>query len=401
MIGYKKDLLYTTFLVDEAFDLKNQGFISDADFVGIMHKNPSLKTNRNYLVRAGFFLLGSLLFAANMGLLAWFVFASGGDFDSRLIIYFCLATVLGVIVCEVLAKDHYRYGIDDALLIGALGSFYGFIINIYSYCLQAQTDPYASLEGVQVYIALLMAIAAVFVCLRYCNWIAAVIALVCSTACLYFALAQLKFGMQLMPFLMLFVGLVYFYLFRVLNKNNKVYYYINSLTVIKIFSLLLIYLSCNYLVVRSLSEVVLQSTFTQQHDVPFAPLFWIVTFAVPVLYLILSILTTDKIMLYIGFITMCFSLYTFRSFYHLLPIEVALTFGGILVFTTTFFIIKKIKYRRVGFTFLASKSVKLSMANNVEALVTNSQVTLQTEVFSSAMEFGGGGFSGGGAGDSF
>jgi hypothetical protein len=47
----------------------------------------------------------------------------------------------------------------------------------------------------------------------------------------------------------------------------------------------------------------------------------------------------DRFMLWIGIASICFSIYTIR-FYHSVPIEIALTIGGLVLFAFTFFAIK-------------------------------------------------------------
>ena len=66
MIAFNKALMHTTFLVDEASNLKAAGFISNDDFITIKNKIPALKSNKNILLRFGFFWLKMVF------LLTWF-----------------------------------------------------------------------------------------------------------------------------------------------------------------------------------------------------------------------------------------------------------------------------------------------------------------------------------------
>ncbi len=64
MIAYDKNLLDNSILLDEAKDLKNAGFISKEQFENIHSQLSHLKTNKNLLVRLGFFLLGCLMYSS-------------------------------------------------------------------------------------------------------------------------------------------------------------------------------------------------------------------------------------------------------------------------------------------------------------------------------------------------
>jgi hypothetical protein len=108
-------------------------------------------------------------------------------------------------------------------------------------------------------------------------------------------------------------------------------------------------------------------------------------------------------MLWIGFLALCFSFFTFRTYHHVLPPEIALTIGGLVVFAFTYFAIKKTKYNETGITFKADRFTNPNAFANLQVLVAASQFGIKHEVKieESPMEFGGGGFSGGGSGGEF
>ena len=401
MIVFNKSLLKNTFLVDEALSLKDSGFLSNDDFNQIKKASPILKSNKNVLLRIGFFLLGSFLFASVMGLLAWFVFGSGNDSNISIVVLFGLYSIIGIFACEFISKEQYRYGIDDAFIIGTIGSIYGFVFNIINSIQQDNENYYSRLDNFEIYFCITIAIVGLIACLRYCHWISALISLVGATGTFYYLISHFSFGLKLMPFLMMIFAVGLYFLYAKLSDKNRIYYYTNSLVVLKVFSLALFYLSGNYLVVRSLSENLMGNLLQDGQDIPFAMFFWVVTFAVPVFYLFWSILKKDKVFLNIGFITFCFSIFTFRTFYSVLPAEIALTLAGIVVFVFSYFTIKKIKNNESGVTFKPDRNKNTTNLVNLEAVIINSQVNMSQNVDDSPMEFGGGGFSGGGAGDSF
>ena len=64
MIQYDKTDLEHAFLVDEANSLRNAQFIEKLQY-NVIHKNlTSLKSQKNILIRIGFFVLGSFLYSS-------------------------------------------------------------------------------------------------------------------------------------------------------------------------------------------------------------------------------------------------------------------------------------------------------------------------------------------------
>jgi hypothetical protein len=108
-------------------------------------------------------------------------------------------------------------------------------------------------------------------------------------------------------------------------------------------------------------------------------------------------------MLWIGFLALAFSIFTIRYYHHILPAEVALTLGGLVLFAFTYFSIKKIKTNETGITFLPDRFSNSNSQLNLEIVIAASQFGLKPEIKAeeSPMDFGGGGFSGGGSGEEF
>ena len=402
MIAFNKTALDATFLVDEALNLKSSGFIANNDLLSVKAQNNVLKCNKNIFFRIGFLLLGLLLFGSVMLVLAWFVFVGGNNSQFSSTIYFALASIFGVFACEIISKQHYRFGIDDAFIVSTIGCIFGFIFCLMEYNLSSNEFGVSNFtNGWSGVLSIAFAIVSALFCLRYCNWVSCLLSICAAVCSFYYFCNSFVFGLKLMPFLMLFFGMGLFFFQHYLQAKNKQYFYLNSLLVVKVMSLALIYFSCNYLVVLQLSETLLGTVISNGQNIPFAPFFWVFTFLVPTFYLIWSILKKDKVFLYIGFLTLCFSMFTFRSYYSVLPIEIAMTLGGFVVFVCTLFIIKKIKNNDSGITFKPSRNANSGVLVGIEALIVNSQVNVPQTSVENPMEFGGGGFSGGGAGDSF
>lgn len=383
MIAYNKTLLENTFLVEEAIDLKKSGFIPDENLNTIKQQLATLKTSRNIFVRAGFFLLGALLYLSIIGVL--FLIIINTDSYSKTVGF--IVSIIGVAILELLCNQNFfRHGLDDAFLIGAQLSFYSTIF--------ADSDSPISGFISMIIIGLVFAI-------RYINTLSFIISLSGIVFLISFILIAYTTISAILPFVLLSLAVAFYFTYQKLKDNPKLYFYSDVLDWFFIFSLFLGYISVNYFVVRTLSEELLSADYTAS-DVPFGWMFYILMFAIPLLYIFYSLKTRNRTMLYIGGLTFALSIATFRYYHSVLPAEWALLLSGFGIFAFVYFVIQKIKINKTGITFQHDHTNDTAMLNNIEALIVNSQdIKHAEEAEQSKMPFGGGGFSGGGAGGSF
>lgn len=387
MIVYDTKKLDNEALVDEADTLYKGGFISKEQKKFIEKELPVLKSQSNILVRIGFFLLGSLLYSSICGMISLFGLSSENVYFQ--ICCYIFAAV-GFVGAEFLAKQEYHnHGLDDAFILGAI-SCLGIAIAV-------------TTEGYEAVIAFFMAVASFFMFLRYLHLLSMLVFCMSVTAFVFFEMFEFgDVGKAILPFVaMIFAGAFYFITKNRIKKLNKSYYY-NGLLLANSFCLVLFYFSCNYLMVRELSEELLGTEVKPGTDIPFAFFFYAFTFIVPIIYLVQALKTKDRIMLWLSFLAIAFSIYTIRFYYSVLPIEVALTLGGIVLFAIAYFSIKKLKEKESGLTFKPDRINHSDNFLNAEALVVASTFGMKPEVkTTSPMEFGGGGFSGGGSDGTF
>ncbi|KAF2082194.1 hypothetical protein [Flavobacterium sharifuzzamanii] len=387
MIVYNKQLLDNEVLTDETDALYKGGFISKEQKKFIEKELPVLKSQNNILVRLGFFLLGCLLYGSICGAISLFGLSAENTFFKICCYIFAAVGFAGV---EFLANQEYHnHGLDDAFILNAL------------LCLGVAVG--ITTEGYEMVIAFFVAVGALFMFLRYLHVLSMLVFCLSATAFLFFGMFEFgDIGKAILPFVaMVFAGGFYFLTKKMMNCLSESYYY-NGLLLANSFCLVLFYLSCNYLVVRELSAELLGTEVKPGTDIPFAYFFYAFTFVVPVLYLVQALKTKDRIMLWLSFLAIAFSIYTIRFYHSVLPIEVALTLGGVVLFAIAYFSIKKLKEKESGLTFKPDRINHSDSLLNAEALVVASTFGMKPEVKTdSPMEFGGGGFSGGGSDGSF
>ncbi|MET0945274.1 MAG: hypothetical protein ABWY22_07690 [Flavobacterium sp.] len=388
MIAHDKQLLGDLALLEEANSLQNAGFISKEQKDLIKKQLPDFKTQKNILVRLGFFLLGSFLYGSICGAIS-IVGMVGDELYFKICCY--IFAGVGFAGAEFLANQkYYGHGLDDAFILGAILNV-GFAIGI-------------TTDGYELIIAIFMAITAFVMYRRYLHLPSLLVFCLASSAVLFYGLFEFgEIGKTILPFAaMIAAAGFYFSTKKSIHSLMESYYY-NGLLLANSFCLILFYLSCNYLVVRELSVMLLGNEVLPGKDIPFAYFFYAFTLIVPIVYLVQALKSKDRIMLWISFLAIGFSIYTIRFYYSVLPIEVALTLGGVVLFVIAYFSIKKLKEKESGLTFKPDRINNSNALLNAEALIVASAFGMKPGVKpqDSPMEFGGGGYSGGGSDGSF
>ncbi|RZJ71896.1 hypothetical protein [Flavobacterium sp.] len=383
MIAYDKELLENTFAVEAAEDLRDGKFISDEQYKLAKQSFVTLKTNRNIFLRIAFFLLGVFCYSAMSGTFG-LMFAS--MLENFGFMAFCLA-IIGAIVTEVLSRGQYfAHGLDDAAILGCqLWTGIAFGITTESPAI----------------VCLSVSIVAGICALRYLHTLSVIV----SVAAFVAFIGTLTFDMHVISEIYLTVilfvfAIVLFFIHRTLKTRKNAIFYNWPLLALEFSSLAVGYFSMNYFVVRTLAEDQMGFQVTPANDIPLAILFWIFTFGLPPIFVYFAIKTKNRLMLWVGILTLAFSIFSFRYYYHVLPTEWALLLGGLLVGAASLFCIRKLKGRETGVTFEKDRLHDSRALSVAQAVIVNSHA-IQNIPTNGPMEFGGGGFSGGGAGESF
>lgn len=390
MIAFDKTLLDNTFLVEEAIKLETSGFINSAELKNITSTTKTLKTHSNLLIRLCLFILGCFLYSSVCGSVSLFGLSILDSQWGILIFLFTLVGILGQEFICVKSSNFFGYGIDDAAILGAISCLAFFITEL--------TD------SNYLAISFVITVFSTLFYLRYLHIPSIIIAFIAFIATVFFSLMDYcQFGKEIMPFCLFMIGIIGYFSFKKVQKNSTTPYYNMGLKAVKSLSLLLIYFAVNYYVVRELSMLLSEEIALEAKEIPMAWLFYGFTFIIPACYLYFSIKLKDKMMLWIGLVCAAFTIFTIRFYHHLLPTEIALTLGGILLFAIAYFLIRKLKNKESGLTFLPDRFESSNSLLTFETIASASQFGIKPELKTpdSPMEFGGGGFSGGGAGESF
>lgn len=385
MLAYNNDKLENGLLVSEAKELYKMKFISKAQLADIAKELPLLQSNGNLLVRIGFFLLGCFLFSSVMGSVMM-LFMPLLDNNYKVMVYFY--ALIGLVGTEVLAaKNYHKHGLDDAFILSMQGAFYGAVGLSFE-----DTLP----------VFMMMVVLGLVCCIRYVHTLSALISCIGLVVLLFDLIVEEHLmDTMFLPFVEFLLAIGIYFLYRKLYSNPQHYLYTNALLVMKVFSLALGYFSVNYMVVRELSQSLMNITVEEGTNIPLAFLFYGLTFLVPLFYIGYSIYIKDRMMLIVGILTLGYSFFTIRYYYQLMPLEIALLLGGMVLFAIVFAAIRLLKNKETGVTFKPDRSADSNLILNAQALLINSQVDIKPVAGQENMPFGGGGFSGGGAGETY
>lgn len=387
MTAYDKIELENNLLVDEANTIKQAGFITKDQLLNIK-KLAVLKEHKNLLVRFGFFLLGSFLYSSISGIVSLF-FLEVFKNNYEIILY--THAIIGIIALELLCRlKFYGYGLDDAFLLG------------FQLMLIVATG--ISTNGSELTIAAVATIISAISFIRYVHLSSSLIACIGATATIAYTAFELgDTGKSLLPFILMLFASTFYFISKKTSAKLKTAFYYDGIKLSANYFLVLFYLSGNYMVVRELSIILLAKEILPGQDIAFAPFFYIFTFAVPIAYILFALKERNRVMLWIGFISIVFSIYSIWHYFEFLTVEMLLTLGGVILFAFTYFSIKNTKEKESGITFKPDRFTNPKAFENAEIIIAAAQTGMhQTHpVDDSKMKFGGGGFSGGGSSEEF
>jgi hypothetical protein len=387
MIIYDKTGLHNVKVFNVASRFHQKGLISDEELSAIKDAYPSPFYTPNLFVRIGFFILTCIISSFGCGLLS-LLFGESGIISTYG--WFVFLALINYVALEVLVNQnkYYKAGIDDALIWISGGLLVGSCV--------AMVDDYLRDSPIAIS-AFVFIVSAIFT-LRYTYLPAAIVTYMALFVLLFFSWQEAgDTGILTMPFLLMaFSGLIC-WACKKLESQQAGYYYSECLIAVRVVALITLYLSGNYYVVKELGDML---NGTVSETIPLAWFFWLWSIALPFVYIALGVRTSSLLLIRTGLLLIAAAVFTFRNYYHVLPIELALTIAGIAMAGLAWFLIRFLKTPKAGFT-----SEQLGIKKNDDELNVESLVVAET--FSDGPDapdtniFGGGQFGGGGSSSGF
>ena len=389
MIAYNKtwlDNLRLQMLVKKQL---NKGNITNAEFNAIQEKYPVEFYTPNLFMRIGLIILTCIIVLFGSGLLTLMTGFNAID-KAGWYLFLGVLTYVGLELM-VHVKHHYRSGVDDALLFISGGMFtVGFGMMLFH-------------DNVALPLSFFIFALSLIFTLRFTDMLMTAIACGAFFAFIFFSWTKfMPSGLSTAPFVMMLVSGGVYWLSIINSKKERTINYENCLIVAQVVSLVVLYAAGNYYVIQTLGSQYSDINSTGIKPVPFGGVFWVWTILLPFIYIGFGIRKKDAVLLRIGLLLIAAAVTTFRTYYHVLPLDITLTVGGAIVLIGAYAIMKYLKTPKHGFTYAEQDDSNMMDNLKVESLIV-------AETFAKApvapandgVKFGGGDFGGGGSSDSF
>ncbi|SHG78375.1 hypothetical protein [Pedobacter caeni] len=392
MIIYNKTWLNNLDLQNQLKRAHRLGDITAEELKHLEEKYPVGFYSPNIFMRVGLFILTYIITGFAGGLLSLML----SDINDLITSpgYWLFLGIISYIMLELIVKrnHHFRSGVDDALMWTAggliLAAYIGYLSLIGRHNLsdsfESQVCPFTF-------------ILAGYFALRFADMLMAVISFLSLILFLFFSAQSYgPYATAFLPFLIILVSAGVYFLCVYLKKYKN---YENCLIAVQVFSLLVGYAAGNYFVVREMGSMISQPLKSDE-GIPLGWFFWAWTIALPFVYIASGLKRKDVILLRSGLILVAAAAFTFRNYYHLMPIEGALSLVGAGLLALSYGVIRYLKTPKKGFTYEELDDDQLLDKIKVESLIVG-------ETFSGPAaapetpRMGGGNFGGGGSSADF
>ncbi|WP_346320715.1 hypothetical protein [Chitinophaga sp. YIM B06452] len=383
MIAYNTTGLDNAMINDQSETELKRGNITATEMAAIRTAFPEILYTPNFFIRIGLFLLTVVIAICVLGLMMLVMMAGINETTAGgMLLFFGVCAYAFLEMWWIKDKDHFRSGIDDALIwISGASVLTGFIVLL-------------NLDTATSICCLIICVIAAWMTIRFADMLMALTAYISGIAFVFFfGFEHSALAADLMPFIIMAASLGAYLGFSRLSGKYAYRHYENCLDALRSASLITLYLAGNYFVVREVGASMLHKT----GPVPFGWLFWIFTFAVPALYIYSGIRRKDRILLRTGLILVAMVVFTVRYYHSLMPIETAMVLGGVLLIATAWIVIAYLKRPRHGFTYEADETGEEMAGLKAAEAVIIAQTFHKTPQPDDSFKFGGGTGGGGGA----
>ncbi|MFN8356703.1 MAG: hypothetical protein U0Y10_19770 [Spirosomataceae bacterium] len=369
---------------EQALYWYKKGLISAEKLQEVNQAFPVDFYNPTIWVKIGLFIFTCIAASFALGLSSVFFMAIFDDTLGSGILSMVYAAIFYVVLRVVInSRKMYRSGPDQALLYGAVGWAVTSILLMMSHLI---LEDY-TLPLIAIFPVFLLAI------IQFADRILTIIAVFLIFTIVQLIAFKFPIGKVILPFINLIVSAGLYGIKRKLFESDRFFYWEKCLTMLEILSLILMYASVNYALVRE-GNALLNSTTGQ---IPFAGVFYFFTATIPLAYCYAGLRYKNRILLVVGLLTLVASVVTFKLYFSIAPPEVTMIIAGVLMIGVAWRTIRYLTPPKHGFTYQEDKE-----ALSMDAEATFIAQTLgKTTPTGQGLQFGEGEFGGGGAGNDY
>ncbi len=388
MIAYNRQWLNALLVQKSAESWHKKSLLTDAQHQQIQEQYPVGFYSPNVFIRIGLGFFCYILLGACQSFF-WVMAGIATDWNDMLPVMGTVCLLLGagtLLALEYLirTRHHYASGIDDVLLYAGIGQVIaGMLLFI------ANTD-----KPLPFFCLAFPFLAAGAI--RYLDRLLTFLAYSCLLFIILLIVNEIpEMALYLLPFTGILFSAAAHWFAKKNQQRTDWQPWAGNLQVVEVLSLITLYLSGNYWMIQQSAEELFG--FAQ---VPLAWFFWAFTFAMPVGFVFMGLRTKDRVLLWMGLGCLAFAVFTFRSYFHVLPLPTAATIAGALLFAVAYFSIQYLKKGKVLFTYAPDDTGK-PLFVEAETLIIAQTFGNTSQTPENDLSFGGGKFGGGGAGGDY
>ncbi len=212
-----------------------------------------------------------------------------------------------------------------------------------------------------------------------------------------------SWGKDVLPFVMMGVSLVLYIVVRqIVNRDTKQVYYADPLNLAQWIALILLAAGGNYFVVRELNGLLQESRpgiriGADAPQIALAGLFWVLTFVIPVIYLWQGLTKKNRMLNILGTLGLIAAFITLHNYTGLVPLNVSLTLGGLVLIGIAVFGIRYLASPKHGFTDAPDDDSPNDMFINAASIAAMQATSTLQHGPKDDLQYGDGDFGGAGS----
>jgi hypothetical protein len=391
MIAYNTDWLDHLEMHDALDEGFRENWLGKEEWENGKKKFPVGFYTPNGMVRIGLFLLTLVIAIFSFAILS-VIFNSSSGYEKGFGVLSIITSLFCYTGLELVIRrfHHYRSGVDDALLIGAILFLVTGLNLIFSI---------SSLGN-----SLILLIVSSYFSLRFKDGLmSALVVLSFFSTLFYLYLDTGELARMTAPFLIMASAVGLYFFIHFLSVKPIYRHYANCFSIGKIVALVSFYAAGNYYLVGESGNYLFHLGLQKGDQMTFGWVFWLFTIFVPLFYMTMGARKKDIVLLRCGLILMLPTVLTIRNYFHFLPAELALVIAGTAMILFAYGLIRYLKIPKHGFSSVSFPKKEFIGQRQVEALVIAETFGVRQPTTSNAghTEFGGGSGGGGGAGGEF
>lgn len=368
-----------------------QGFLSKEQSTEIEKSYPHEYYDPNVFLKIGLFIFTILAAGFSIGIMSIFfdgIYENNLNAAAAAIQSLIIGGVFFFILENLIkSRQLYHSGVDNALIYMALGAF---CTTIY-FLFEKKTPP------TWLFLILFLPLF-VATTIRYAESVVCTLTYFLVLGIFVTIALESFWGKTFLPFIIMLVSAGIYFIVKKLSERKDYLYYETCLTILKTLSLVTFYLGGNYLIVREGNALINNLYQPISPSLAFAPIFYFFTIIIPIGYIFFGLRYRDRLIMILGLITMGFSIFTYRFYFAILPVEIALTLGGVLLMALAGGLIHYLKTEKMGFTYQPDDEFE---GFNLEAMLMSQIIQAKIPQQGDNFHFGGGDTGGGGAGGNY